>query len=95
MEAIIFTTISTEKLFFYLGNKNIKVKADVRYLGGAFSGHLDQLGILNYIDELNVSKGIYLTHGNYESMKKLKVEIDNSFNINCEIPDYKWKLNLK
>tara|TARA_B100000945_G_C20416454_1_gene615416 strand:- start:126 stop:1673 length:1548 start_codon:yes stop_codon:yes gene_type:complete len=78
-----------------LGNDTFKVNADVEYLGSAFSGHLDENGILNYINELNVKKGVYLTHGSYESMKKLKVKIDNTFDINCEIPDYEWKLKLK
>tara|TARA_B100002051_G_C16695357_1_gene617824 strand:- start:40 stop:1614 length:1575 start_codon:yes stop_codon:yes gene_type:complete len=78
-----------------LGDKNIRVNANVDYLGSAFSGHVDELGILNYIEDLNVSKGIFLTHGDLVNMRKLKEKINNKSNVNCEIPDYKWNLNLK
>ena len=77
-----------------LGNNSIRVNANVEYLGGAFSGHIDQSGIINYIDNIVVRKGIYLTHGNFENMKELKEKIHKRFNVKCQIPDYNWILNV-
>ena len=60
----------------------------------SFSGHLDGYEIINYLSDIKINKSVFLTHGEYDGMLKLKNRIE-ALNINCTIPDYKWELNIK
>ncbi len=78
-----------------LGNKYITVNATTKYLGSAFSGHIDENGIINYLSDMNIKKEVILTHGDYSNMIKLKIRIEDQLSIGCSIPDYTWELNLR
>jgi len=78
-----------------LGNKYITVNATTKYLGSAFSGHIDENGIINYLFDMKVKEEVILTHGDYSNMIKLKSRIENELSISCSIPDYTWELNLR
>ena len=78
-----------------LGNKYITVNATTKYLGSAFSGHIDENGIINYLSDMNIKKEVILTHGDYSRMIKLKSRIEDQLSIGCSIPDYTWELNLR
>jgi Cft2 family RNA processing exonuclease len=69
------------------------VNAKIRKFS-SFSGHLDGYGIINYLSDIKINKSVFLTHGEYDGMLKLKNRIE-ALNINCTIPDYKWELNIK
>ena len=52
------------------------------------------LGVLDYLTDMKINKSVFLTHGEYGGMLKLQESIEG-LNMKCEIPDYKWKLNIK
>lgn len=75
------------------GAKNVKifgeeitVNAEVDYIE-AFSGHADQIGLLDFIDTFKKKpKQIYLVHGDEDAQYALADEIDNKFGISVDIP---------
>ena len=76
-----------------VGDELIEVKAHISKFS-SFSGHLDGSGVLDYLSDISINKSVFLTHGEYDGMVKLKEAI-NSRNMECEIPDYNWELVIE
>jgi len=76
-----------------LGDKSISVNAKISKFS-SFSGHLDGLGVLDYLTDMKINKSVFLTHGEYEGMLELQKSIEG-LHMNCEIPDYDWELIIK
>lgn len=66
--------------------EEISVNAKVKYIE-AFSGHADQIGLLNFVDNFKVRpKQIYLVHGEEKSQQILADKLEEKFNISVIIP---------
>ena len=77
-----------------LKDRRIRLNADVKYHGSAFSGHLDGSGIMEYLKNISINENIILIHGEYEGMLELNKLLGNELHIKAEIPDKDWTLRL-
>lgn len=78
--------LSGEKTVKIFGEE-IGVNAEIRHLN-AFSGHADQKGILDWIENIEKKpKKIFLVHGEYEGQKILQSIIESRFGIETVIPE--------
>ena len=62
-----------------LSDDYLIVAANVKYYSGIFSGHFDVNGITDYLNSINITKTIFLVHGDASSKDELKKLLDISY----------------
>lgn len=86
--------VSGEKIVKIFGEE-IGVRAHIEFLD-AFSGHADQKGLIEWIDEMDTKpKKIFIVHGEYEGQLILSSIIESKFNIKCIIPERNESYEIK
>ncbi len=78
-----------------LSDENFKVSANVKYYSGVFSGHFDLNGIKNYLSSINITKTIFLVHGDASSKRELKAVLSNLYGDQIVIPLPETKISIK